>query len=160
VKEHERARYDFDPTMFYETRFRHRRPDCIVINKNHRTLYILRFKRSSDRNEGFLRVKEDEANEHHKSIIEALKVAALEWTFQQIDFVAGRRGAVVEHDFYNKLERLNVEAVKKDKIQTANVQHICQAHDTLMQSYHQQIHCSSGAVATTSMENIGEQVYV
>ena len=33
VKEHERARYDFDPTMFYENRFWNRRPDGIVINK-------------------------------------------------------------------------------------------------------------------------------
>ena len=48
VKEHERARYDFDPTMFYENRFWNRRSDGIVINKNHRTVYILEFKRSSD----------------------------------------------------------------------------------------------------------------
>jgi len=34
-----------------------------VINKNHRTLYIIEFKQSSDRHEDFLRVKEDEANE-------------------------------------------------------------------------------------------------
>jgi len=39
-------------------------------------------------------VKEDEANERHKSIIEALRAAAPEWTFEQIKFVAGRRGAV------------------------------------------------------------------
>ena len=45
VKEHERARYDFDPTMFYENRFWNRRPDGIVINKNHRTLYISESKR-------------------------------------------------------------------------------------------------------------------
>jgi len=108
VKEHERERFDFDPTMFYENRSWNRRPDGIVINKNHRTLYILdsefKFKRSCDRNEDFLRVKEDEANEQHKSIL----AAAPEWTFEQIDFVAGRHGAVVEDDFYNKLERLNV----------------------------------------------------
>ena len=71
VKEHERARYDFDPTMFCENRFWNRRPDGIVINKNHRTLHILEFKRSSDRNKDFLRVKEDEADEQHRSIIEA-----------------------------------------------------------------------------------------
>ena len=73
MKEHERERYDFDPTMFYENRFWYWRPDGIVINKNHRTLYILEFKRSSDKNMDFLRVKKDEANEQHKSIIEALK---------------------------------------------------------------------------------------
>ena len=93
--------------------FWNRRPSGIVINKNHRTVYILEFKWSFDRNEDFLRVKEDEANEQHKSIIEALKAAAPEWTFEQFNFVAGRRGAVVEGDFYNKLKRLGVQARKK-----------------------------------------------
>ena len=74
VKEHERARYDFDPTMFHENRFWNRRPDGIVINKYYRTLYIIEFKRSSDRNKDFLRVKEDEANEQHRSIIKALRL--------------------------------------------------------------------------------------
>ena len=155
------ARNDFDPTMlkFYENRFWNRRPDGIVINKHHHTLYILEFKRSSDRNKDFLRVKEDEANEQHR-IIEAPRAAAPEWTFEQINFVAGRRGAVVEDDFYNKLEKLNVQAWKRDKILLAHVQRICEAHDTVMRSYYQQIHGSSGADATMSMENIGEQVYV
>ena len=80
--------------------------------------------------------------------------------FEQTNFVAGRRGAVVENDFYNKLERLNLQARNKDKIIVAHVRHICEAHDTVMRSYYQQIHGSSGADATTSMENIGEQVYV
>jgi len=132
VKEHERDRLDFDPTMFYDNRFWNRRLDGIVINKNHRTLYILEFKRSSDRNEDFLGVKEDEANEQHKSIIEALKAAAPEWMFEQINFVAGRCGAVVEDNFYNKLERLSVQTGKKDKILAAHVQRICEAHDTVM----------------------------
>ena len=61
VKEHERERLDFDPTMFYDFFFWNRRPDGIVINKNHRTLYILEFKRSSHRNEDFLGVKEDDS---------------------------------------------------------------------------------------------------
>jgi len=160
VKEHESACYDVDPTMFYENRFWNRRPDGIVINKYHRILYILEFKRSSDRNKDFLRVKEDEANEQHRSIIEALRAAALEWTFEQINFVAGRRGALVGDDFYNKLEKLNVQAGKRDKILLAHVQRLCEAHDTVMRSYYQQIHGSSGADATPSMENIGAQVYV
>jgi len=85
VKVHERERYDFDPTMIHKNCFWNRRPDGIVINKNHRTLCILEFKLSSHRNENFLSVKEDKANEQHKSIIEALKAAAPrpEWTFGQ-----------------------------------------------------------------------------
>jgi len=66
-------------------------------------------------------VKKDEANELHKNIIEALKAATPEWTFEQINFVAGRRGAVVEDDFYNKLERPGVKAGKRDKILVAHV---------------------------------------
>ena len=73
---------------------------------------------------------------------------------------AGRRGAVVEDDFYNKLEKLNVQAGKRGKILLAHVQRICEAHDTVLRSYYQQIHGSSGADATTSMENIGGQVCV
>jgi len=84
-----------------------------VINKIYRTLYILEFKRSLDRNENFLGVKEDGANEQHKGIIQALKAVVLEWMFEQMNFVAGRRGAVVEDDFYNKLERLSVHARKE-----------------------------------------------
>ena len=106
-----------------------------------------------------MRVKEDEANEQHTSTIEALKVAAPEWTFEQMNFVAGRRGAVVEDDFYNKLEKLHVQAGKKYKILAAHVQHICEAHDTVMRSYYQQRLGSSGADATTSVEIVGEQVY-
>ena len=103
-----------------------------------------------------------EANEQHRSIIEALRAAAPEWTFEQINFVAGRRGAIVEDDFYKKLEMLNVQAGNRVKILLAHVQRtvVCEAHDTVMRSYYQQIYGSSGADATTSMENIGEQVYV
>jgi len=74
--------------------------------------------------------------------------------------VAGRRGALVKKDLYNKLEWLSVQAGKKDKIMAAHVQRICKAHDTAMRSYYQQIHGSSGADATTSMENLEEHVYV
>jgi len=51
-------------------------------------------------------VKEAEANAQHKSIISALKAAALKCEFQQIDFVVGNHGSVVESDFYTKLQKL------------------------------------------------------
>ena len=66
----------------------------------------------------------------------------------------------MEDDFYSKLEKLSVQAGKGDKILFAHVQRICEAHDTVMRSYYQQIHGPSGADAMTLMENIGEQVYV
>jgi len=51
-------------------------------------------------------VKEAEANEQHKSIIHALTAAASAWESQQINFVVGNCGSVVESDFYTKLKKL------------------------------------------------------
>jgi len=81
---------------------------------------------------------------------------------EQINFVAGRRCAVVEDHFYNKLESkgFSVQTGTKETILAAHMQCICVAHDTVMRSYCQQIHGSSGAETMTSMENIGEQVYM
>ena len=63
-----------------ENCFWNRRPDGIVIKKepNIIVVYIIEFKHLSDRNEDFLGVKEDEADEQYKSIVEALKAPALE----------------------------------------------------------------------------------
>jgi len=88
-----------------------RRPDWVAINEALKIRYILEFKRSTDRDilefkrstdkdilefkrwtdrdEGFLEVQDAEANEQHKSIISALKAAAQEWEFEQINFVVG-----------------------------------------------------------------------
>jgi len=62
----------------------------------------------TDRKEGFLEVKDAETNEQHKSIICALKAAAPECEFEQINFVVGNSGSVVESlsDFYTKLKKL------------------------------------------------------
>ena len=43
----------------------------------------------------------------------------------------------MEDDFYNKIEKLNVQAGKKDKILAVHVQRICEAHDTSMRPYYQ-----------------------
>ena len=37
------------------------------------------------------------------------------WVVEQINFVAGNRGSVMESDFYEKLEKLDVQAEKKTK---------------------------------------------
>ena len=76
-------------------------------------VYILEFKQSTDRDEGFLEMKDAEANEQLKSIIGALKAAAPEWEFEQINFVVGYRGSVVESDFYTKLKKLHMQEGKK-----------------------------------------------
>jgi len=62
----------------------------------HQTLYILEFERSSDRNKDFLRLKKDEANEQHSSIIEALRADAPEWTFEPITGSILWQGVVVQ----------------------------------------------------------------
>jgi len=99
VKKSQETRYNLDPGSFFVNRFWGRRR--------------LEFKRLTDRDEGFLEVKGAEANEQHKSIIGALKAAAPEWEFEQINFVVGNRGSVVESDFYTKLKKLDMQEGKK-----------------------------------------------
>ena len=76
----------------------------------------------------FLVIYKDRHSTFDNSVRDAIRrgVVNKECTFEQINFVAGRRGAVVEDDFYNKLrvERLNVQAGKKEKILAAHVQRI------------------------------------
>ena len=72
-----------------------------------------------------LEVNEAEANEQHKSIIGALKDAAPKWEFEEINFVVGNRGSVVESDLYTKLEKLDVQEGKKDKLFADHVTQIC-----------------------------------
>jgi len=87
VKKSQETRYNLDPGSFFVHRFWGRQLDGVAINEALKIVYILEFKRSTDRDEGFLEVKDAEAHEQYKSIIGALKIAAPEWEFEQINFV-------------------------------------------------------------------------
>jgi len=60
-----------------------------------------------------------------KSIISALKVAASKCEFEQINFVVGNRGSVVESDFCTKLKKLDVQEGKQR-------QALCRSCDTAL----------------------------
>jgi len=62
VKKSQETRYNFDPVSFCEIYFWGRRPDGVAINEALQIVCILEFKRSADRDEKFLEVKEAEAN--------------------------------------------------------------------------------------------------
>jgi len=78
VKKSQEARYNLDPESFFVNRFWGRRPDGFAINGALQIRYILKFERSTNRDEGFLEVKEAEENEQHKSIIGVLKAHQFE----------------------------------------------------------------------------------
>ena len=61
VRKSQETWYNFDPTAFFVNRFWGRRPDGVAINEALQIVYILEFKRSTDRDVGFLEVKETEA---------------------------------------------------------------------------------------------------
>ena len=88
-------------------------------------MFVLEFKRSpgqpTDRMEGFLEAKEAAANEQHSSIIEVLRAVADGWVVEQVNFVVENRRSVMESGFYEKLENLDVQAGKTDKIFSGHV---------------------------------------
>jgi len=105
-------------------------------------------------------VKDAEANEQHKSIIGALKAAAPEWEFEQINFVVGDRGSQVEHDFCTKLKKLDIQEGKKDKLFADHVTQVCEAHNRVIVSFLQQVQGSARPTTEGSRENIGHNMHV
>jgi len=108
----------------------------------------------------FLEVKDAEANEQHKSIIGALKAVAPEWEFEQIYFVVGNCGSVVESDFYTKLQKLDMQEGKKDKLFADDVTQVCEAHNRVIVSFLQQVQGGTRPTTEGSRENIGHNVHV
>jgi len=105
-------------------------------------------------------VKDAEANEQHKSIISALKAAASEWEFEQINFVAGNRRLAVESDFYTKLKKLDIQVWKKDKLFADHVTQVCGAHNWVIVSFLQQVQGGTRPTTEGSRENIGHNVHL
>jgi len=125
------------------------------MNEALKIVYFLEFKRSTNRDEGFSQVKDAEANEQHKSILGALKAAAPEREFEQINFVVGNRGSVVESNFYTKLKKLDIEGAKKDKLSADHVKQVCEAHNRVTVSFLQQVQGGTRPTTERSRENIG-----
>jgi len=121
---------------------------------------FLEFKQSTDRDEGFLEVKEAEANAQHKSTISALKASAPKWEFEQINFEVGNRGSVVESDCYTKLQKLDVQKRKKDKLFADHVTQVREAHNQVIVSFLQQVQGGARPTTEGSRQNIGHNVHV
>ena len=156
-----RGTYNLDPESFFVNRFWGRRLDGFAINEALQIGFVLEFKRSTDRDEVFLReVKEAEANEQHKSIIGARKAAAPEWEFGQINFLVGNRGSLVESDFYTKLKQLDVQELEKDKLFANHVTQVCEAHNRVIVSFLQQVQGGTRPTTEGSRENIGHDVHL
>ena len=63
VQKSQETQYHLDPGSVFENHFWGRRPDEVAINEALKIVYILEFKTSIDRDEGFLEVKDAEVHE-------------------------------------------------------------------------------------------------
>ena len=75
---------------------------------------------------------------------------------EQINFVVGDCGSVVESDFYTKLRQLGVQEGKKDKLFAAAdyVTQVCEAHDRVILSFLQQVQGFARPTTERSREKI------
>ena len=93
------------------------------------------------------------ANEQHRVQIQ-------EWEFEQINFVVGNHGSVVESDFYTKLKKLDIQEGKKDKLFADHVTQVCEAHNQVIVSFLRQVQGRMRPTTEGSRENIGHKVHV
>jgi len=75
-------------------RFWGRQPGVVAINEAQQIVY-LEFKRSTDKDEGFLGAKDAAAHDQHTGIMGVLIAAAMTWVFEHINFVVVNRGSVL-----------------------------------------------------------------
>ena len=102
-------------------------------------------------------MKDAEENEQHKSIVSALKAAIPEWEFEQINFVVGNRGSLVENDFHRgtKLKKLDIQEGKKDKLLADYVTQVCEAHNRVIVSFLQQVQAVRGQLQRDRRRTLG-----
>ena len=91
---------------------------------------------------------------HHQ----CAQATALEWDFEQINFVVRNRGSVVESDFYTKLKKLDIQEGKKDKLFAEHVTQVCEAHNRVIVSFLQQVQGGMRPTTEGSRKNIGHNV--
>jgi len=74
----------------------------------------------------------------------------------------GTRGSVVESVCYTKLKKLDVQEGKKDKLFADYATQVCEAHDRVTFSFHQQVQGLARPNVTTkgSRKIIGHNVHV
>jgi len=82
-----------------------------------------------------------------------LKAAAPKWESEQINFVVGNRGSVVESDFNTKLKKLDVQEGKKDNLFTDHVTQVCEAHNRVIVCFLQQMQGGARPTTEGSKEN-------
>ena len=124
-------------------------------------MYIhLEFDQSTDINEGFLKVKEAEANKQHKSIIGALRTLASTCVFEQFNFVVDNRRSVVQSDLYAKLKKLNIQGGKKYILFADRMTQVSEAHDQLILSILKQVQGLSRPDTDWSSDDIRHNVHL
>jgi len=80
--------------------------------------------------------------------------------FEQINFVVGNSGSVVESDFYTKLKKLDMQEGKKDHLFADHVTQVCEAHNQVIVSVLQQVQGGTRPTTEGLRENIGYSVHV
>ena len=73
--------------------------------------------------------------------------------FEQLNFVVGNRGSVVESDFYTKLKKLDIQEGKKEKLFADPVTQVCEAHNRVIVSFPQQVQGGMRPTPEGSREN-------
>ena len=70
------------------------------------------------------------------------------------------RTSVVESDFYTKLEKLDVQEGKKNKLFADYVTRVCKAHNQVIVTFLQQVQGGVRPTTEGSREKIGHNVHV
>jgi len=102
----------------FVNRFWDRRLDCVAINAALQIEYILEFKWSTDRDDGFFELTAADTYEQHKFVNGALRATVPD---EYINFVVVSCRSAGKSDFYAKLKMSDIQDGKKDRDRLLNM---------------------------------------
>jgi hypothetical protein len=132
-----------DETDTYnETIFGRRRPESIAVEWSSKVLYVLDFKRTSDRRRNYRERGEARARAQYDVLVKSLEKVAGEavgensgWKIKLIIFVGGTCGSVHAETLNNNLKELGVIESKRNTVRKGLVHELRNAQDTVLCSY-------------------------
>jgi len=99
-------------------------------------------------------------NDQHKSIIGALRAAALNWEYGRLTLWWVTTDGLLKATFYTKLKKLHVKEGKKDKLFADHVTQVCEVHHRAILFFYQQVQGFARPITQGSTENTGHNVHV
>jgi hypothetical protein len=113
----------------------------VAVDQTNRVIYTFEFKRTSDREHGYVQRCDERATEQYASLLQIVRgfAASKGWKVQAVNFIAGTKSMNQESGSVNKaMETIGVPKQKWDGTRERFMRVLLDEHETILNSYQAQ----------------------